>query len=60
MMRLRIRASLHTLRGIRNLFEKKKVDHGEGSEKKQFETRIIFSQQCCEKKQNTRAEGCRA
>ncbi len=33
-MRLRIRASLHTSRGIRNLFEKKKVDHDKGSEKK--------------------------
>lgn len=59
-MRLRIRASLHTSRGIRNLFEKKKVDHGKGSEKKQFEICILFSRRCGEKNKNTGTQGCGA
>lgn len=55
MMRLRIRASLHTLCGIRNLFEKKKVDHGKGSEKKQFKIRII-ARHIGTKNKNTREQ----
>ena len=60
MMRGRIRAVLHTFRGIRNLFEKKKVDHGKGSEEKQFKIRVVIAQPVRAKNKSTRQQICRA